>query len=60
VCGANRRGRSLEITVSIGPTQLEDGDLRAAIRKSDIALYRAKALGRNRVCRASEETAGTT
>jgi diguanylate cyclase (GGDEF)-like protein len=51
-------GRSLEITISIGLTQLEDGDLRASIRKADIALYRAKALGRNLVCRASDETGG--
>jgi diguanylate cyclase (GGDEF)-like protein len=49
-------GESLRITVSIGVTQLEDGDLQASIRKADIALYRAKALGRNLICRASDET----
>ena len=47
-------GRALRITVSIGLTRLDDdGDLRASIRKADIALYRAKALGRNLVCSTS-------
>ena len=47
-------GEALRITVSIGLTQLDDdGDLRASIRKADIALYRAKALGRNLVCSTS-------
>jgi diguanylate cyclase (GGDEF)-like protein len=46
----------LRITVSIGLTQLDDdGDLRASIRKADIALYRAKALGRNLVCSTSAD-----
>ena len=48
-------GQSHRITVSIGLTQLDDGDLPAAIVKADAALYRAKALGRNLVCRGSPE-----
>lgn len=48
-------GRPLNITISVGLARLEGGDLRAAIRRADIALYRAKALGRNRVCGAIEE-----
>ena len=47
-------GKALRITVSIGLTRLDqDGDLRASIRQADIALYRAKALGRNLVCSTS-------
>jgi diguanylate cyclase (GGDEF)-like protein len=47
-------GRALRITVSIGLTRLDDdGDLRASIRKADIAPYRAKGLGRNLVCSTS-------
>lgn len=41
-------GRPLRITVSIGMAKL-DGDLGTAMRKADVALYRAKALGRNQV-----------
>jgi diguanylate cyclase (GGDEF)-like protein len=43
-------GRSLRFTVSIGLASLVDGDLEAAIHQADAALYRAKALGRDRVC----------
>jgi diguanylate cyclase (GGDEF)-like protein len=44
-------GKALRITVSVGLTRVDDdGDLRASIRKADIALYRAKALGHNLVC----------
>ncbi len=49
-------GRALKITVSIGVAPLED-DLRSAMRQADGALYRAKGMGRNRVCRASDEVA---
>ncbi len=49
-------GDVLRITVSIGLTQLDDdGDLRASIRQADIALYRAKAMGRTCVCNASAD-----
>lgn len=41
-------GKPLRITASIGVAKL-DGDLGAAMRKADVALYRAKALGRNQV-----------
>lgn len=41
-------GRPLRITVSIGMAKL-DGGLGTAMRKADVALYRAKALGRNQV-----------
>jgi GGDEF domain-containing protein len=40
--------------VSIGVAPLGRGDLRAAMRAADIALYRAKGLGRNQVCDAPE------
>jgi diguanylate cyclase (GGDEF)-like protein len=40
---------AVEITVSIGVARLRDGDLAASLRDADAALYRAKALGRNRV-----------
>jgi PleD family two-component response regulator len=40
----------LQLTVSIGVAALGRGDLRADMRTADIALYRAKDLGRNRVC----------
>lgn len=43
------RGQMLKITVSIGAAPLQHGDLRAAIRKADDALYQAKALGRDQV-----------
>lgn len=49
--------RSLRITTSIGVAEL-NGNLAAAIRKADAALYRAKALGRNQVCGARELSAG--
>ncbi|HEX9522334.1 MAG TPA: GGDEF domain-containing protein [Reyranella sp.] len=43
------RGQTIKITVSIGAAPLQQGDLRAAIRKADEALYQAKALGRDQV-----------
>jgi diguanylate cyclase (GGDEF)-like protein len=46
--------KPLKLTVSIGVAQLGRGDLRAAMRAADIALYRAKGLGRNQVCDAPE------
>jgi diguanylate cyclase (GGDEF)-like protein len=42
--------KPLQLTVSIGVSPLGRGDLRAAMRAADIALYNAKSLGRNRVC----------
>jgi diguanylate cyclase (GGDEF)-like protein len=42
-------GHAVGITVSIGVARLRDGDLAASLRDADAALYRAKALGRNRV-----------
>jgi hypothetical protein len=45
-------GRRLKITVSTGLALL-DGDLLAATRCADMALYEAKALGRDKVCLAS-------
>jgi GGDEF domain-containing protein len=43
-------GKPLQLTISIGVAPLGREDLRAAIRAADIALYRAKGLGRNQVC----------
>jgi diguanylate cyclase (GGDEF)-like protein len=40
---------AVNITVSVGIARLRDGDLPASMRDADAALYRAKALGRNRV-----------
>jgi diguanylate cyclase (GGDEF)-like protein len=48
------RDEVLKITVSIGVAPLQEGDLRAAIRKADDALYQAKALGRDQVAVASD------
>jgi diguanylate cyclase (GGDEF)-like protein len=42
-------GHAVKITVSIGIAHLRGGDLAASMRDADAALYRAKALGRNRV-----------
>lgn len=49
-------GRILRITASIGVAKLQ-GDLQAAMRKADAALYRAKDRGRNRIESASESPA---
>jgi diguanylate cyclase (GGDEF)-like protein len=49
---AEVQGQQLRITVSIGVALLQDGDLLAAIRAADEALYRAKADGRNRIATA--------
>ncbi|MBW3637177.1 MAG: GGDEF domain-containing protein [Armatimonadetes bacterium] len=44
-------GGAMSLTVSFGVAQLDeaDSDLHALIRRADIALYRAKEQGRNRV-----------
>jgi diguanylate cyclase (GGDEF)-like protein len=47
-------GKPLQLTVSIGVAPLGREDLRTAMRAADIALYRAKGLGRNQVCDAPE------
>ena len=43
------RGRAIWVTVSGGIAPLAGGDLDAAIRQADVALYQAKADGRNRL-----------
>jgi diguanylate cyclase (GGDEF)-like protein len=43
------RGQTLKLTVSIGVAALSDGDLAAALRSADEALYQAKDQGRDRV-----------
>ncbi|MHB8765712.1 MAG: GGDEF domain-containing protein [Deferrisomatales bacterium] len=51
------RGRRIPITVSCGVAQLRPGDtLETAFERADRALYRAKALGRNR----TEDETGET
>ena len=47
-------GRPLPITVSIGVAEIRQSDLRTGIRRADVALYKAKAAGRNQVRAASE------
>jgi diguanylate cyclase (GGDEF)-like protein len=42
-------GQALAFTISIGVARLEGADLTDAIRRADIALYLAKASGRNMV-----------
>jgi diguanylate cyclase (GGDEF)-like protein len=42
-------GQAIAFTISAGVARLAGSDLSGAIRRADIALYRAKALGRNRV-----------
>ncbi len=49
-------GSALRITTSIGVARLQ-GDLQAAMRRADVALYRAKERGRNRVESAEESPA---
>ena len=43
------RSQPLKLTVSIGVAALADGDLDAAIRSADQALYQAKDQGRDQV-----------
>jgi diguanylate cyclase (GGDEF)-like protein len=50
------RGQTLKLTVSIGIAALYDGDLGAAIRSADEALYQAKAQGRDQVVFSARKT----
>lgn len=54
-------GVTLRLTVSIGAAQVElpDERIHAAISRADVALYRAKAEGRNRACAATTKAAAT-
>lgn len=54
-------GESLRLTVSIGVAQIElpDESVHAALSRADVALYRAKAEGRDRVAMASPRTVAT-
>ena len=46
-----KSGEILNLTVSIGIAEYQDSDtVSSLIERADKALYRAKALGRNRVC----------
>jgi two-component system cell cycle response regulator len=47
----HRGGRSIEVTVSVGVAARQAGDRSAAemLKRADLALYRAKEQGRNRV-----------
>jgi len=44
-------GQTLKVTCSLGVAQIQDGDSNggALLARADVALYRAKGLGRNRV-----------
>jgi diguanylate cyclase (GGDEF)-like protein len=42
-------GALLQVTVSIGVSRIDDGDIAAALSAADRAMYRAKEQGRNRV-----------
>ncbi len=55
-------GDTFRVTCSIGLTEYEQGiyDVNALINTADEALYRAKYLGRNRVCTWSNETSPST
>lgn len=55
-------GDALSLTVSFGAAQLSeaDGDLSTLIRRADLALYRAKAEGRNRVVFSEPPTSNPT
>jgi len=45
------KGKQVQITASFGVTQLEDiADVDGAINQADLAVYRAKQSGRDRVC----------
>jgi len=47
-------GQAVEVTLSFGLAALEDGDLQAATRRADLALYASKHGGRNRVSHADD------
>jgi diguanylate cyclase (GGDEF)-like protein len=50
------RGQIFKLTVSIGIAALYDGDLGAAVRHADEALYQAKAQGRDQVVFSQRKT----
>jgi len=50
------RGQIFKLTVSIGIAALYDGDLGAAVRHADEALYQAKAQGRDQVVLSQRKT----
>lgn len=57
----NAGGERFRLTVSIGVAQVElsSEPIHGAISRADVALYRAKAEGRNRVCAALPKAAAT-
>lgn len=50
-------GRTVQVTLSFGLATLADGDLQAAMRAADRALYTSKHSGRNRATHADDATA---
>jgi predicted signal transduction protein with EAL and GGDEF domain len=59
--GATAAGLVLDVSASIGVTELDPGDdVAATIRRADLALRTAKAAGKNRVCRHSDAADSAT
>ena len=53
-------GHAVEVTVSIGCAESDDSDVEALMHEADVALYRAKQGGRNRVGAFDEGGGGTS